>query len=81
MEIDTLEYSRVKATLVSMRLGIFSCSRLKYPTSFLVSLLGNGSCSRIEPSLSEFSFSFLPHFYFYLFVTTITLPHGFHSYL
>jgi hypothetical protein len=31
MEIDTLEYSRVKAASVSVRLRIFSCSRLKYP--------------------------------------------------
>jgi hypothetical protein len=81
MEIDTLEYSRVKATSVSVRLQIFSYSRSKYPTSFLALLPGNDSCSTIEPSSFEFSFSFLPPFYFYLFVTTITLPHGFHSYL
>jgi hypothetical protein len=32
VEIDTLEYSRVKATSVFMHLRIFSCSHLKYPT-------------------------------------------------
>ena len=32
--------------------------RLKYPTSFLAPLLGNGSCSRMKPSFSKFSFSF-----------------------
>jgi hypothetical protein len=33
MEIDTREYSQVKAILVSVRLRIFSYSRLKYPTT------------------------------------------------
>jgi hypothetical protein len=46
---------------------LFLCA-LKYPTSFLAPLSGNGSCSRIEPSSSEFSCSFyylfsLPPFY------------------
>jgi hypothetical protein len=33
VEIDNLEYSRIKATSVFVRLRIFSCSRLKYPTN------------------------------------------------
>jgi hypothetical protein len=51
---------------------LFLCA-LKYPTSFQAPLPGNGSCTRIEPSSSEFSFSFLPPFYFYLFVTNTIL--------
>jgi hypothetical protein len=69
VEIDTLEYSWVKATLVSMCLHIFSCLHLKYLTSFLAPLLGNGSCSRIKPSSSEFHFSF-----YHLFTTFFFLP-------
>jgi hypothetical protein len=69
VEIDTLKYSRVKATSVSVRLRISSYSCLKYPTSSLAPLLGNGSYSKIKPSSSEFHFSF-----YHLFTTFFFLP-------
>jgi hypothetical protein len=47
---------------------LFLCA-LKYPTSFLAPLLGNGSCSRIKPSSFEFHFSF-----YHLFTTFFFLP-------
>jgi len=36
----------------------FFCVRLKYPTSFLAPLPGNGSCASLEPSLSMYPFCF-----------------------
>ena len=57
---DTLEYSLVKATVLSVRLRVFLCVK-KIPTSFLASLLGNGSCVSLEPSSSVYSFTFYNH--------------------
>jgi hypothetical protein len=47
---------------------LFLCA-LKYPTSFLTPLPGNGSCASFEPSSSEFHFSF-----YHLFTTFFFLP-------
>jgi hypothetical protein len=60
MEINTLEYSQVKATAVSMRLRIYWFA-LKNQQAFLALLLGNGGYSRIVPSLSMYPFFLLPH--------------------
>ena len=43
----------------------FFCVRLKYPTSFLAPLSGNGSCASLEPSSSM---------YFFAFITILTSP-------
>jgi hypothetical protein len=64
MEIDTLEYSQVKATSVSVRLRIFSCSRLKYPTSFLTPL----------PGMVAFLESNQVHPFLFLFTTVLSPP-------
>ena len=57
MEIDTLEYSGWKLQRYPCAYG-FICLRYQIPTSFLVPLPGNGSCSRIEPSHPHILFHF-----------------------
>jgi len=55
MEIDTLEYSQVKATSVSVCLQIFLCA-FNIPNKLSGTIVGD--CASLEPSLSMYPFSF-----------------------